>query len=183
MNDLESLSQLMSGLGLISNKQFSEAVNQQHYSFAHKMMPYIVKNHFHDLVSKVIDKSAQDWILRLWDDSSEIPSSTYTTLVHPKCHFIPPSDDIGVILISMPAPRVCTEAIYTAVVFAVEKHRSPFEWLRYYFTLELGLSTSAHWVLGAWDDSGHKNFGEFKYEPTVENFLAVVVAEGPKKWK
>lgn len=145
------------------------------------MMPYIVRNHFHDLVSKVINKSAQDWILQLWCEGSEIPGSNYASLVHPKCHFIQPSDEIGVILISMPAPRVPTEAAHIAVVFLVDKHRSPSEWLRYYFTLELGLGTSAYWVLGAWDNSSHINLGGFEYEPTVENFLAVAVAEGQRR--
>jgi hypothetical protein len=77
----------------------------------------------------------------------------------------------------MPAPRVPTEAAYAAVMFAVDKNRLPSEWLRYYFTLELALDTSAHWVLGAWDDSNHLNFGDFEYEPTVENFLKIIVSK------
>ena len=130
--------------GLISEQQFSDAVNKQHYSFAHRIMPYIVKNHFHDLVSKVINESAQDWILQIWREGYVVTGSNYSALVHPTCHFIQPSDGIGVILISMPAPRVPSEAVYTAVMFEVNKHRLPSEWLRYYFTLELGLATSAY---------------------------------------
>jgi hypothetical protein len=121
--------------------------------------------------------------LRIWREGYEITGSHYSDLVHPTCHFIQPSDGIGVFLISMPAPRVPSEAAYTAVVFAVDKHRSPLEWLRYYFTLELGLDTSAYWVLGEWDNSTHLNLGTFKYEPTVENFLTVVVAEGQRRWQ
>ena len=169
--------------GLISDQQFSDAVNKQHYSFAHRMMPYIVENHFHDLLSKCINESAQDWILQIWREGDEIAGSSYATLVYPVCCLTQPSDEFGVILISMPAPRVPSEAVYAAVMFAVDKSRLPSEWLRYYFTLELALDTSAHWVLGAWDDSKHLNFGDFEYEPTVENFLKVIVAKCEQMWE
>lgn len=169
--------------GLITDQQFGEAINKQHYSFVHVTMPYIVKNHFHDLIGMVNNDSAQDWILQIWCDSSEILNSDYAALVYPKCHLIKPSDEIGIILISMPDPRVPTEAAYTAVVFAEDKYCSPSEWLRYYFTLELGLDSSAYWVLGAWDDSNHLNLGKFEYEPTIENFLSVVLVKGQKMWK
>jgi hypothetical protein len=39
-----------------------------------------------------------------------------------------------------------------------------------------------NWTIGKWDDSNHINLGEFKYEPTPENFLTPVIAEAKKKW-
>ncbi|GET40032.1 hypothetical protein [Microseira wollei] len=81
----------------------------------------------------------------------------------------------------MPAPRVSPEAASAAIVFLINDGLSS-EWLRCYFTLELALSTSVYWVLGEWDSSGHKNLGAFKLEPTLENFLTTVVAEGKRRW-
>jgi hypothetical protein len=167
--------------GMISNQQFSKVLNQQHYSFAHKIMPYIVENHFSDLVSKISDQSAQSWILQLWSECSEISISEYTTVVHPTYHFIQPSNGVGLIYIVMPPPRVSPEVLYAAVIFFMDDD-SPSEWLRGYFTLELGLSTSVYWILGEWNDSNHINLGEFKYEVTPENFLKAVVAEAQKRW-
>jgi hypothetical protein len=43
---------------LTSDQELSNAINKQHYSFAHRMMPYIVNNQFHNLVSNVINESA-----------------------------------------------------------------------------------------------------------------------------
>lgn len=171
---------------LISDQELSTALNKQHYCFAHRMMPYIVENHFHDLVNKVINESAQSWILDLWNQSNEatqLSLSEYTALIHPKTHFVQASEELGVILIAMPTPRVSPEAAYAAVVFAFDQHYPPSQWLRGYFTLELGVDTSVHWTLGEWDSSGHINRGEFKYEPTVKNFLAVIVAEGESRWQ
>lgn len=167
--------------GLISNQQFSETLNQQHYAFAHKLMPYIVENNFQELVSKVIDKSAQNWILELWNKCSNIPIDDYTALVYPICNFTKYSDEIGLIYIAMPAPRVSPEAAYIAVIFFIDEDL-PSEWLRSYFTLELGLATSAHWILGEWDNSNHINRGEFKHKPTLKNFLTAVIAEGKNRW-
>lgn len=161
--------------GMMSAQEFSETLNQQHYSFAHKLMPYIVENHFSKLVRKFSDQSAQAWILQLWNKCSEISISEYTEAVYPSCHFVQPSNEIGVIYLVMPSPRVNPEALYAAVVFFTSID-SPSEWLRAYFTLELGLSTSPYWTLGEWDEAGHNNLGEFEYEVTLENFLKVVIA-------
>ncbi len=57
--------------GLISDQQFSEALNQQHYTFAHKVIPYIVENHFPELVTKVGNESAQSWISQVWNECME----------------------------------------------------------------------------------------------------------------
>jgi hypothetical protein len=167
--------------GLISDQQFSKALNRQHYTFAHKLMPYIVENHFHELVSKVVDESAQSWILQLWNQCSEISIPEYTAVICPTCHFIKPFDELGLIYIAMPAPRVSTEAAYIAVCFLIDKS-VPSEWLRSYYTLELGLATSAYWVLGEWENSNHINRGEFKHEPTIKNFLTTVIAEAKSRW-
>lgn len=167
--------------GLISDQQFSKTLNQQHYAFAHKLMPYIVENHFQELVSKVVDKSAQNWILQLWNECSELSIPEYTAVVYPISHFIKQSDELGLIYITMPAPRVSPEAAYAAVIFSID-NVLPSNWLRSYFTLELGLATSAHWMLGEWDNSNHINRGEFKHEPTIKNFLATVIEEGKSRW-
>ncbi|WP_016949455.1 hypothetical protein [Anabaena sp. PCC 7108] len=167
--------------GLISDQQFSENLNQQHYKFAHQLMPYIVENNFNDLVSKVIDKSAQNWILQLWNKYSELPIPNYTALVYPICNFTKHSDNIGIIYITMPAPRVSPEAAYMAVIFKIDND-PPSEWLRSYFTLELAVTTSAYWTLAEWENSNHINLGEFKYEPTLKNFLTTVIVESKRRW-
>lgn len=167
--------------GLINNQQFSEMLNQQHYTFAHKLMPSIVDNHFQELVNKVINKSAQDWILKLWKECSDIQIINYTALVYPICNFTRHSENIGLIYITMPAPRVSPEAAYIAVIFLIDDDL-PSDWLRSYFTLELGLAASAYWTLGEWDNSNHINLGEFKDEPSLNNFLTTVIEEGKSRW-
>lgn len=167
--------------GLINNQQFSEMLNQQHYTFAHKLMPSIVDNHFQELVNKVINKSAQDWILKLWNECSDIQIINYTALVYPICNFTRHSKDIGLIYITMPAPRVSPEAVYIAVIFLIDDDL-PSDWLRSYFTLGLGLAASAYWTLGEWDSSNHINLGEFKDEPSLNNFLTTVIEEGKSRW-
>lgn len=168
--------------GLISNQQFSEALHRQHYSFAHKFMPYIVENHFPELVSKIANESAQSWIVQVWNECCDLSIPEYTAIAYPTFHFINPSDELGLIYIDMPTPRVATEAAYAAVIFLIN-NGSPSEWLRSYFTLELGLAKSAYWLLGGWDNSTHINLGEFKSEPTIQNFLTTVIAVGTSKWQ
>ncbi|MGB3693192.1 MAG: hypothetical protein WA865_20005 [Spirulinaceae cyanobacterium] len=167
--------------GMISDQKFSEVLHKQHYSFAHKIIPYIVENHFPELVSKILDQSVQSWILQLWNEYAEISIPEYTKAVYPTCNFIQPSDNVGLIYFVMPSPRVSPEVLYAAAIFFMDDD-APSEWLRGYFTLELGLSTSAYWTLCEWDDSNHINLGGFEYEPTLENFLKVVIAEAKKKW-
>lgn len=167
--------------GLISDQQFSEVLHRQHYTFAHKLMPYIVENHFPEIVSKIANESAESWISQVWNECSDISIPLYTGVVHPTFHFMNPSDELGIIYIAMPAPRVASEAVYAAVIFLID-NGSPSEWLRNYFTLELGLAKSAYWVLGGWDDSNHINLGEFKYEPTIENFITTVIAISKSRW-
>ncbi|MBN4003862.1 hypothetical protein [Nostoc sp. LPT] len=167
--------------GVINNQQLNEMLNQQHYTFAHKIMPYIVENNFQELVSKVIDKSAQDWILQLWNKCSGIQNYNYTSLIYPICNFTRHSEDIGLIYIAMPAPRVSPEAAYIAVIFLIDDDL-PSDWLRSYFTLELGLAASAYWTLGEWDNSNHINLGNFKAQPNLNNFLTTVIAEIQSRW-
>ncbi|MFM2060349.1 MAG: hypothetical protein RLZZ507_19 [Cyanobacteriota bacterium] len=167
--------------GLISNQQFSENLNQQHYNFAHQLMPYVVENNFPDLLNRVINESAQNWLLQIWNKYSDLEIPSYTALVHPICSSINHSEDIGLIYITMPAPRVSPEVAYIAIVFKIDND-SPSDWLRSYFTLELGLTTSAYWTLGEWNKSNHINLGEFMYEPTLNNFLVTVMTEFKRRW-
>jgi hypothetical protein len=167
----------------VSDEQFSHEASKQHYSFAHGVMPYIVENHFHDLVAKVIDESAQNWLFQVWCEDFEITGSNYSALVYPRCQFVRPVDEVGVVLISMPAPRVPPEAVYAAVVFNINEEQDPSQWLRYYFTLELGLGTSVNWIIGEWNDSAHMNLGEFENDLTVESFLDFVVSKGQERWR
>ena len=167
----------------ISVQQFSDAVNKQHYTFAHKTIPYIVQKHLNDLVGNIFNATIQDWIFNIWLKGSEDLILNYVNLFYPKCHFFDPVDDINVIIISMPDPRIPPEAAYTAVIFIGDKNYSPSEWVRFYFTLELGLDESVFWVLGEWSDSEHINLGKFQYKPTLENFFSVVVAEVQNRLK
>lgn len=172
---------------MISNEQCSTILHKQHYCFAHQMMPYVVENHFQELVRKAIDETAQDWILHLWNQSNEftqVPLADYSAFVHPEVSFVQlEADEIGVIFFTMPSPRISPEAIYSAVVFAFEEGYSPSQWLRCYFTLELSVDTAIAWTLGEWKNSKHLNLGKFKYEPTIKNFLTAIVTESQKRWR
>lgn len=167
--------------------EFGEKLHRQHYDFAHKLIPEIVQNYFDELISKVINDSAQEWILQLWNNCADDTILNYCTVAHPICNFIKPSDELSLIYFVMPAPRVNPEAAYTAIIFSIDDD-PPSEWLRSYFTLELGVYVASpiHWILGEWDHlegtRAHFNKGEFKLKPILENFLATVVAEGQNRW-
>jgi hypothetical protein len=162
-------------------QELAEMVHKQHYAFCHVLMPHIVENYFEDLVNKIIDESAQSWILELWNNSFDNSIPEYTQVIYPKCNFVKTTDGIGLIYFIMPAPRVSPESAYTVVVFSIDDD-SPSNWLRSYFTLELGIAISPYWILGEWNNSEHINRGEFELEPTIENFLATVVAEAKNRW-
>jgi hypothetical protein len=87
----------------------------------------------------------------------------------------------------MPAPRVIAEAAYTAIIFLIDDDR-PSDWLCSYYSLELGscisTSQSVRWVLAKWDliELAHCNLGTFESEPTLKNFLAVVVSKAKSEW-
>lgn len=51
--------------------EFGEKLHRQHYDFAHKLIPEIVQNYFDELISKVINDSAQEWILQLWNNCAD----------------------------------------------------------------------------------------------------------------
>lgn len=53
--------------GLMSNDKLIEILNKQHYGFVHELMPYIVQNHFQDLLNHVVNKTADNWIMQLWN--------------------------------------------------------------------------------------------------------------------
>ncbi|TBR61436.1 hypothetical protein B4U84_11730 [Westiellopsis prolifica IICB1] len=166
--------------------ELSEKLHRQHYDFAHKLIPYVVQDHFDELISNLINNSVQDWVIQLWNNCGDDAIFSYCTVVHPICNFTKLSDEIGLIYFIMPAPRVNPEAVYTAVVFLMDDD-PPSDWLRSYFTLELGayITPPIHWTLGEWDyqeELTHNNLGQFELEPTLENFLATVVSEARIRW-
>lgn len=178
MNQQEYIRQIMLA-EQDAQADLSKKLNQQHYKFAHKLMPYMSENYFDKLVSEVLDNGLQNWVLQVWSSCADESMLNYCKVVYPKCQFIKPSDELGLIYFVMPAPRVTTEAAYIAIIFLIDDDE-PSEWLRSYFTLELGAFNS--WILGEWDDSTHINRGNFQSEPTLENFLATIVAEGQSRW-
>ncbi len=167
--------------GLMSDDKLSEILNKQHYGFAHELMPYIVQNHFQDLLNHVVNKTADNWIMQLWNKYSDNSMDEYNSLIYPTYHFAKPTEELELIYFVMPAPRKSPEAAYTAILFMMDDSL-PSQWIRSYFTLELALAEAPYWVLGEWDNSQHINLGTFEFEPTLENFLARVVSEGKDRW-
>jgi hypothetical protein len=175
MNIEEYLSELM------SDDELSNLLSKQHYNFAHKLMPYIVENHFQDILNHVVNKTADSFVVQLWNEYSDDSMSEYNSLVYPTYHFAKPTEELELIYFVMPSPRKITEAAYTAILFMMD-NSLPFQWRRSYFTLELGLAEAPYWVLGEWKNSQHINLGTFELEPTLENFLKRVVLEGENRW-
>lgn len=168
-----------------ANVNLGEKLHRQHYDFAHKLMPYLIQNHFDELISGVVNKSLQAWIRELWDNCADDDVAGYGSAVYPTCGFIQPSDELSLIYFALPAPRANPEAVYSAVVFLASEN-SPSDWLRSYFTLELGtfMHPPMHWTFAEWDhvDLSHINRGEFETEATLENFLGKVVDEAESRW-
>ena len=183
----------MSQVGAEKLRKF---LHRQHYDFAHKLVPYIIGEHFDELISGLTNNLNQEWICRIWKNSGDATLANYSVAVYPLCQFIKASDEIGVIYFVMPAPRTTGEALYTSIVFLMDED-SPSTWLWRYFTLELGsllvsssylkISTedaepSVNWTFAEWDDSNHINRGKFEFEPTLDNFLTAAVAEAKSDW-
>ncbi|WP_026733511.1 hypothetical protein [Fischerella sp. PCC 9605] len=186
MDDQESIREKLREMMFIEQDgqiELSDKLHKQHYDFAHKLLPNIIDNYFPELLSRVVNNSVQDWILQLWNNCADDSILNYCTAIYPTCKFVKPSDEIGLIYFVMPAPRANPEAAYTAVIFLIDDD-SPSEWLRSYFTLELGayIIPPVHWILGEWDNLKHINRGKFKLEPTLENFLATVIEEAQNTW-
>lgn len=184
MDNQDLIQQMFEELKLTGKKEqeeLSAKLNRQHYGFAHKAIPYVIQNHFDDLISNVINNLAQAWTLQLWNDCADESMDNYNMVVCPACKFIKLSDNLGLIYFVMPAPRVSTEAVYTAIIFLIDDD-PPSDWLRFYFTLELG--TPMRWVLGEWDclELTHSNQGDFKLEPTLDNFLSVAIDVTRSRW-
>jgi hypothetical protein len=183
-------------MGQAGAEQLAELLHRQHYDFAHKLVPYIIREHFDDLISGLANNSTQQWICRIWKDSGDASLANYSAAAYPTCQFIKASDEIGVVYFVMPTPRTSGEALYTSIVFLMDEDL-PSTWLWRYFTLELGslLVSSPHlkiskegedpsvdWTFAEWDDSSHINRGKFELEPTLNNFLAAAVAEAQSDW-
>ena len=79
------------------SEQLGEFLHRQHYDFAHKLVPYITGEYFDDLLSGITDNSTQEWICRIWNDSSDARLTNYSVAVYPVCQFIKASDEIGVV--------------------------------------------------------------------------------------
>jgi hypothetical protein len=183
-------------MGQAGAEQLGELLHRQHYNFAHKLIPYIIGEHFDELISGLANNSAQQWICRIWKDSGDAALVNYSVAVYPTCQFVKASDEIGVVYFVMPAPRTTTEALYMTIVFLMDRG-SPSTWLWRYFTLELGSllisspylkvsmedgDSSVRWTFAEWDNYKHINRGEFKFEPTLNNFLSTAVAEAQSDW-
>jgi len=183
-------------MGQAGAEKLGDLLHRQHYDFAHKLVPYIIEKHFDELISGLADNSSQEWICRIWKDSGNVTLANYSVAVHPICQFAKASDGIGVVYFVMPTPRTSGETLYTAIVFLMSEDL-PSTWLQRYFTLELGSllvqspdlkvfiedgEPSVHWTFAEWSDSKHINHGKFKFEPTLDNFLAAAVEEAQSEW-
>lgn len=182
-------------IGQVGNEHLGELLHRQHYDFAHKVVPYVIKEYFEELVNQLVNGSVQEWINQLWTNNVDDTLINYSVAVHPVCQYAKASEEIGLIYFIMPAPRTTGEALYTAIVFLMDED-SPSTWLWRYFTLELGvylvpsylLTASAddgdltRWTFAEWNESNHINRGKFKLEPTLDNFLAVVLNEAESDW-
>ncbi len=183
-------------MGQVGAEQLGKLIHRQHYDFAHKVIPYIIENHADNLISGLADNSTQEWLCRIWNDGGDSVLNNYSAAVYPACQFVKASEEIGLVYFVMPAPRTSGEALYTAIVFLMDEDL-PSTWLWRYFTLELGsylvslphLSISIDdpdpavgWTFAEWSDSQHINRGKFEYEPTLNNFLAVVISEAKSDW-
>jgi hypothetical protein len=124
-------------MGQAGTEQLEELLHRQHYDFVHKVVPYLIENHFDELIAKISNGSVQEWITQIWNNSGDTPLENYSASVQPVCKFIKASEEIGVIYFLMPAPRTTGETLYTAIIFLIDEDL-PSLWLRRYFTLELG---------------------------------------------
>lgn len=104
-------------MGEAGAERLGESLHRQHYSFAHKLVPCIIEEHFDDLISGLADGSSQEWICRIWKDHGDVTLANYSSAVYPVCQFIKASNEIGVVYFVMPAPRTSGEALYTGIVF------------------------------------------------------------------
>jgi hypothetical protein len=162
----------------IESNRIGKELHDQHYQFAHRIIPCIVESQFDELIHCFSQNTLQDWIIQIWQGLIDDSLDYYSSCVFPFCDFVKSGENIGVIYFQMPSPRQAAEALYTAIVFLIDDE-SPSTWLRCYFTLEMGCQ---RWLLGRWENDEHHNLGEFPFQPTIDAFISHIVLQSQLDW-
>ncbi len=162
--------------------EIEKSLHDQHYYFAHILIPNIIENNFWSLIKSISENNLQEYMLDLWNGCASDVFPDYSKIIYPTCDYIKKFDNIGIIYINMPAPRQASEAVYSTILFLIDN--SSNDWKRSYFTLEFGWQ---RWAFKGWSDSfthcSYESEFDFGLEPNLDNFINISMKTALKIWK
>lgn len=155
---------------------------QQHYLFAHKILPQIVYQNPQKALGLLTSTEARPLLLRLWERLGEdLPEKERLPAMGLGCHSRVLEDGRIVVVVRMPPPERMTEAHFVGFLF------TPGEKMLFFFqkpptascfTLEhsFQLDGTPRTVLGGWTPEGaHFNMGDGP-PADLNNFVATLLS-------
>jgi hypothetical protein len=141
---------------------------QQHYAFAHRMLPSIFLNEPAKFIG-TLEQAGNDFLYYLWESlGNRLEASDLVAPEGLDCQLNQLDNDTTIALITLPPPQQITEAYFVATVY-----RPP---MKRFITLEYGSHGDGRQrtVLCEWTADIHSNMGDGP-EPTLEAFFEAVV--------
>jgi hypothetical protein len=151
--------------------EMNNSITRHHYDFGHVVLREMCSHNpmafFQVMATPGIGKD--DFLEKLWRITRDRCDAKGPASFSHKDVAVDPAriDDYPVILVTMPRPKVMTEAFYIAVVLLtpieqIVAGNVPEKPLFGYYTLELGIAPdeSEYTMLCSWVEGRHINFGE-----------------------
>ena len=102
MNDnAKSLLEKIQTQNRIESNRIGKVLHDQHYQFAHRVIPHILENQFDELIHCFSQNTMQDWIVQIWQDLSDDSLDYYSSYVFPLCDFVKSEENMGVTALSL----------------------------------------------------------------------------------
>ena len=151
---------------------------QQHYVFAHAMLPRLLLDDPEKFVAILASQEAEDFLAYLWRRAGEEANDAQPVEPEGLGRTVEKLAEGIAVLVRMPCPLAITEAYFGAVIMRQGKKglfRRATPQIRY-FTLELGVTDDGcpRTVLCEWNKDGHVNYGDGP-SPDPGQFLEAIL--------
>ncbi len=147
----------------------------QHYYFVHQMLRDVFFRMPVEIITILKDKRRNDHLLRLWNMAGEYVGQSSSVAADGLCCKIRKLDSMVVAIITLPAPEVCPEAYFVALVYRPSSSKQKA--LTRFITLEDSLNLGGHSHasnLCEWESKGSHSKVDSGCEPTLEAFFEAV---------
>jgi hypothetical protein len=162
--------------------EMKNSITRHHYDFGHVVLREMCSHNPMAFFQVMATPGKDDFLANLWRITCERCDAQGPASFSYKDVAVDPAriDDYPVILVTMPRPKVMTEAFYIAVVLLtpieqIVAGNIPEKPSFGYYTLELGIAPdeSEYTMLCSWIDGKHINLGEGP-EAELSAFLQAV---------